>query len=129
MIAQNSISCNKQVKRVLFSQEGDYDADKLESSGDACDNIPEASQGCTEDFNVSNSVVLSNKVAECLGCSNENANQTQGEAEEQINFLGKVVPDWIYRKLGPSGGIMCCINEMSDLESVRSRLSSNSIKA
>ncbi|XP_054807430.1 CDT1-like protein a, chloroplastic [Prosopis cineraria] len=175
-----NISCTKQVKRVLFLQEGDYVADKLESSRDAFDNIPEASQGCTEDFNISNSVVLSQKVAPRLDISHENTNQTQGgsttwqqipspllglfdviysifcavkfspitkeellhkiimnsldfvemrEAEEQINFLEKVVPDWIYRKLGPSGGIMYCIKEVSDLESVRSRLSSNSIKA
>ncbi|XP_028798511.1 uncharacterized protein LOC114753966 [Neltuma alba] len=64
MTTQNSISCNKHVKRVLFSHEGDYDGDKLESSRDACDNIPEDGRACTEDFSVSNFVVLSQKV--CL---------------------------------------------------------------
>ena len=63
MITQNSISSNKQAKRVLFSCEEDYDVDKLESNRDACDNIPDVSQACTEDSNVSN-FVLSQKV--CL---------------------------------------------------------------
>ncbi|KAK4280536.1 hypothetical protein QN277_012151 [Acacia crassicarpa] len=180
MTTQNSISSNKHVKRVLFSHEGNYDVDKLQPSRDACDNIPEASEARTEDFDVSNSVVLSHKVAECNDCSHENTNLTQGrsttwqqmpssllglvdviysifcsikcspitksellhkilmnsldfvemrEAEEQINFLENLVPDWIYTKSGPSGDTMYCIKEVPDLESVRSRLSGNIIKA
>ncbi|KAI9073648.1 hypothetical protein K1719_044391 [Acacia pycnantha] len=30
------------------------------------------------------------------------------EAEEQINFLEKLAPDWIYTKSGPSGDTMYC---------------------
>ncbi|KAJ7975481.1 CDT1-like protein a, chloroplastic [Quillaja saponaria] len=45
------------------------------------------------------------------------------EIEEKIELLEKVVPDWICRKLVPSGDIMYCIKKVPDLDSVLSRLS------
>ncbi|KAF7820286.1 CDT1-like protein a, chloroplastic [Senna tora] len=47
------------------------------------------------------------------------------EVEEGIEFLEKVVPDWICRKQVPSGDTMYCMKKAWDLDSVRSRLSSN----
>ncbi|XP_027357319.1 CDT1-like protein a, chloroplastic [Abrus precatorius] len=47
------------------------------------------------------------------------------EVEEQIESLEKLVPDWICKKLVPTGDVMYCIKEVSDLDSVRSRLFSN----
>ncbi|KAL5142726.1 CDT1-like protein a, chloroplastic [Glycine soja] len=45
--------------------------------------------------------------------------------EEQIESLEKLVPDWICKKLVATGDTMYCINKVSDLDSVRSRLSTN----
>ncbi|KAL1356252.1 hypothetical protein HN51_008259 [Arachis hypogaea] len=47
------------------------------------------------------------------------------EVEEQINFLEKLVPDWICRKLLPSGDDIYSMKKVSDLDSVRSRLLAN----
>ncbi|MED6120239.1 hypothetical protein PIB30_019028 [Stylosanthes scabra] len=44
------------------------------------------------------------------------------EVEEQIHFIEKLVPDWICRKLLPSGDDIYSIKKVSDLDSVRSRL-------
>ncbi|KAL5545236.1 hypothetical protein UlMin_009020 [Ulmus minor] len=46
----------------------------------------------------------------------------KGEVEEQIDLLGKLVPDWIYSRLAPSGDIMYSIKVVSDLDSVRAKL-------
>ncbi|KAF1859409.1 hypothetical protein Lal_00009993 [Lupinus albus] len=45
------------------------------------------------------------------------------EVEEQLEILEKLVPDWICKKLVPSGDIMYRIKEVSDLDSVRARVS------
>ncbi|OIW12007.1 hypothetical protein TanjilG_16118 [Lupinus angustifolius] len=45
------------------------------------------------------------------------------EVEEQLEILEKLVPDWICKKLVPSGDIMYCIKEVYDLDSVRARVS------
>ncbi|WJX71522.1 hypothetical protein P8452_55506 [Trifolium repens] len=50
------------------------------------------------------------------------------EAEEQIEILEKIVPDWICKKLVSSGDTMYCVNNAVDLESIRSRLLSNVTK-
>ncbi|CAJ2667104.1 unnamed protein product [Trifolium pratense] len=50
------------------------------------------------------------------------------EAEEQIEILEKIVPDWICKKLVSSGDTMYCVKNAVDLESVRSRLLSNVTK-
>ncbi|CAJ1952345.1 unnamed protein product [Sphenostylis stenocarpa] len=47
------------------------------------------------------------------------------EVEEQIESLEKLVPDWICKKLVPTGDTVYCINKMSDLDSVRSRVARN----
>ncbi|KAK7314809.1 hypothetical protein VNO77_33337 [Canavalia gladiata] len=44
------------------------------------------------------------------------------EVEEQVESLEKLVPDWICKKLIPTGDIMYCVKKVSDLDSVRSRL-------
>ncbi|KAA8542898.1 hypothetical protein F0562_024067 [Nyssa sinensis] len=43
------------------------------------------------------------------------------EVEEQIELLEKQVPDWICRKLSPSGDLLYNIRKASDLHSVRER--------
>ncbi|XP_058739372.1 CDT1-like protein b [Vicia villosa] len=52
------------------------------------------------------------------------------EAEEQIEILEKIVPDWICKKSLASvdGVTMYCVNNAIDLDSVRSRLLSNVTK-
>ncbi|KAK2350339.1 CDT1 protein a, chloroplastic [Trifolium repens] len=50
------------------------------------------------------------------------------EAEEQIEILEKIVPDWICKKLVSSGDTMYCVKNAVDLESIRSRLLSNVTK-
>ncbi|KAI4347381.1 hypothetical protein L6164_008197 [Bauhinia variegata] len=47
------------------------------------------------------------------------------EVEERCEILEKVVPDWICKKLVPTGDAMYCIKKVSDLDSVRSKLCSN----
>ncbi|KAI4351965.1 hypothetical protein L6164_006263 [Bauhinia variegata] len=47
------------------------------------------------------------------------------EVEERVEILEKVVPDWIFKKLVPTGDVMYCIKKVSDLDSVRSNLRSN----
>ncbi|KAL8123992.1 CDT1-like protein a, chloroplastic [Apium graveolens] len=44
------------------------------------------------------------------------------EVEEQIDLLEKLVPDWISKKLAPSGDILYNIKKVSDLKSVSERL-------
>ncbi|KAK1384125.1 CDT1-like protein a, chloroplastic [Heracleum sosnowskyi] len=44
------------------------------------------------------------------------------EVEEQIDLLEKLVPDWIGKKLAPSGDILYNIKKVSDLKSVSERL-------
>ncbi|XP_004512799.1 uncharacterized protein [Cicer arietinum] len=47
------------------------------------------------------------------------------EAEEQIEILEKLLPDWICKKLVCSGDTMYCVKNALDFDSVRSRLLSN----
>ncbi|XP_059647226.1 CDT1-like protein a, chloroplastic [Cornus florida] len=44
------------------------------------------------------------------------------EVEEQIELLEKLVPDWICKKLAPSGDVLYNIKKVSDLNSIRERL-------
>ncbi|XP_043715203.1 CDT1-like protein a, chloroplastic isoform X2 [Telopea speciosissima] len=44
------------------------------------------------------------------------------EVEEQLELLEELVPDWISKKLVPSGDIFYCIRKVSDLVSIRERL-------
>ncbi|XP_042502021.1 CDT1-like protein a, chloroplastic isoform X2 [Macadamia integrifolia] len=44
------------------------------------------------------------------------------EVEEQLELLEELVPDWICKKLVPSGDIFYCITKVSDLVSIRERL-------
>ncbi|XP_050218964.1 CDT1-like protein b [Mercurialis annua] len=46
------------------------------------------------------------------------------QVEEQIETLEKQVPDWICKKLAPSGDILYSIKKMPDLNSVQSRVTS-----
>lgn len=46
-----------------------------------------------------------------------------GEAEEKLKLLEEVAPDWIFGKIVPSGDLLYGIKKISDLESVRARLS------
>lgn len=46
------------------------------------------------------------------------------EVEDHIDLLEQLVPDWIYRKLAPSGDIMYNIRDISDLDSIRAKLTS-----
>ncbi|KAK2367381.1 hypothetical protein P8452_55726 [Trifolium repens] len=50
------------------------------------------------------------------------------EAEEQIEILEKIVPDWLCKKLVSSGDTMYCVKNAVDLESIRSRLVNNVTK-
>ncbi|XP_060670360.1 CDT1-like protein b isoform X2 [Ziziphus jujuba] len=43
------------------------------------------------------------------------------EVQEHIDHLEKLVPDWIRRKMAPSGDVMYNIEEVSDLDSVRAK--------
>ncbi|KAJ4823949.1 hypothetical protein Tsubulata_016430 [Turnera subulata] len=45
----------------------------------------------------------------------------RGEVEEQLEILEKLVPEWLCRKLGPSGDVLYSINKISDLDAVRDR--------
>ncbi|TKY44957.1 CDT protein a [Spatholobus suberectus] len=126
---QKSTSCHKPAKRVLdFTlMEGndglDIRVDKLESS-----------RGCSEGCNSFGSVPVPQEAH--FGFEKITQNQagldTQltngaipiGEVEEQIESLEKLVPDWICKKSVLIGD-MYCINKVSDLDSIRSRLSSN----
>ncbi|GFP96827.1 cdt1-like protein a chloroplastic [Phtheirospermum japonicum] len=47
----------------------------------------------------------------------------RGEVEEQLRLLQELVPEWIYEKLMPSGDILICVNKISSLEEIRTRLS------
>ncbi|KAF8398652.1 hypothetical protein HHK36_014507 [Tetracentron sinense] len=47
------------------------------------------------------------------------------EVEEQLELLEELVPDWICRKLLPSGDLFYSIKEVPDLELVRSKLTSH----
>ncbi|KAI3831226.1 hypothetical protein MKX03_034012 [Papaver bracteatum] len=44
------------------------------------------------------------------------------EAEEQLDLLEELVPDWIQKKLVPSGDLLYSIRKVSDLDSIRARL-------
>ncbi|PON53614.1 DNA replication factor [Trema orientale] len=44
------------------------------------------------------------------------------EVEEQIDLLERLVPDWIYKELAPSGDIMYNIKDVSDLDSIQAKL-------
>ena len=44
------------------------------------------------------------------------------EVEEEIELLEKLVPDWICKKLAPSGDAMYKINKVADLASVQGRV-------
>ncbi|RZC71492.1 hypothetical protein C5167_034667 [Papaver somniferum] len=44
------------------------------------------------------------------------------EAEEQLDLLEELVPDWIQKKLVPSGDLLYSITKVSDLDSIRARL-------
>ncbi|PON57751.1 DNA replication factor [Parasponia andersonii] len=44
------------------------------------------------------------------------------EVEEQIDLLERLVPDWIYKELAPSGDIMYNIKDLSDLDSIQAKL-------
>ncbi|WCJ34702.1 hypothetical protein M5689_015995 [Euphorbia peplus] len=46
----------------------------------------------------------------------------RGEVEEQIGKLENLVPDWICKKVAPSGDALYSIKKMSDLNSIRSKV-------
>ncbi|XAR55209.1 hypothetical protein NMG60_11035216 [Bertholletia excelsa] len=46
------------------------------------------------------------------------------EVEEQIEALEKMIPDWICRKVAPSGDIIYSIKRMADIKSVKGLLAS-----
>ncbi|GAU22537.1 hypothetical protein TSUD_296570 [Trifolium subterraneum] len=50
------------------------------------------------------------------------------KAEEKIEILEKIVPDWLCKKLVSSVDTMHCVKNAVDLESIRSRLVSNVTK-
>ncbi|RHN52607.1 hypothetical protein MtrunA17_Chr6g0482371 [Medicago truncatula] len=109
------------------------------------------SRGCSDDCRSFDSVSLPQGVEESLSHSfqetnvdktgldasdNEtsssvelvNAIDSIFEAEEQIEILQKIVPDWPCKKVVSSGDTMYCIKNASDLDSVRSRLLSHVTK-
>lgn len=45
------------------------------------------------------------------------------EVEEQMGLLEKLAPDWIFKKLTPSGDVLYTIKSVPDLDSIRARLS------
>ncbi|KAJ0742476.1 putative CDT1 Geminin-binding domain, DNA replication factor Cdt1 [Helianthus annuus] len=45
------------------------------------------------------------------------------EAEEQLRLLQEFAPEWIYEKIASSGDLLICVNKISSLESIRTRLS------